>query len=322
MKRIGITSGDPDGIGLEVTAKALAEIGPQRNFRFYLFRSPHADPAQLRKISRHFRRHQFSSWAEALKFDPKNKKDLLEIVSPTPAPYWVETAAQACRLGSLDSLVTAPLSKQLIQESGMIDIGHTDILKRVTGVPRAFMGFVGKRFSVVLATAHIPVSGVSKALTADVLVAAVNAALDLRSQLDASKKRLPVALLGLNPHAGDGGLIGAEERSVFVEALKVLKSQHPNSPMPIVGPLVSDAAFLKENWSKYSVYVACYHDQGLIPFKAFHGYDSGVHLTLGLPLKRTSVDHGTAKDIFGKNKAQPGSMISALKWAMKWSKGE
>lgn len=322
MKSIGITTGDPDGIGLEVAVKALTRVGPQRDFRFYLFRSPHIQPSLARKLSKSFRRRQFSSWPEALEYKSKNKKDLLEIVSPSVAPFWVETAAQACRLGTLDAMVTAPLSKQLIQTSGMKDIGHTDILKRVTGKRSAFMGFVGKHFCVVLATSHIPIAQVSSALTAEVLAEAVRAALELRSQLAPGKRRLPIALLGLNPHAGDGGLIGTEEGGVFRDALRMLKTQFPQNNFPVVGPLVADAAFLKSNWSKYSVYVACYHDQGLIPFKAFHGYDSGVHLTLGLPLKRTSVDHGTAKDIYGKNKAQPGSMISALKWAMKWSKGE
>jgi 4-hydroxythreonine-4-phosphate dehydrogenase len=126
---------------------------------------------------------------------------------------------------------------------------------------------------------------------------------------------LPIGLLGLNPHAGDSGLIGQEEQTVISKAMKQLFELG----IPVVGPLVPDAAFQKENWGKYSTFVACYHDQGLIPFKSIHGFDSGVHLTLGLSLKRTSVDHGTAKDIFGKNKANPGSMVSALRWAIKWA---
>ena len=176
------------------------------------------------------------------------------------------------------------------------------------------MGFVGNKFNVVLATGHIPLSAVAQDLTVDKIIGACRAAFDLRAQLPVRRRKLPIGLLGLNPHAGDGGIISTEEGSIFSVALERLAAMQ----IPVVGPLVPDAAFLKEAWSKYSSYVACYHDQGLIPFKAIHGFDSGTHLTLGLPLKRTSVDHGTAKDIFGKNKANPGSMVSALRWAINW----
>ena len=125
-----------------------------------------------------------------------------------------------------------------------------------------------------------------------------------------------MALVGINPHAGEDGLIGNEELDVFLEAIKIAKSKK----IPIEGPLVPDAAFLKENWSKFSVYICPYHDQGLIPFKLVHGHKSGVHITMGLPFIRTSVEHGTAKKLFGKNKAYYESMLEAIKWSIDLAK--
>ena len=119
----------------------------------------------------------------------------------------------------------------------------------------------------------------------------------------------PIALVGLNPHAGEGGLIGSKDQ----ELAEICRAEN------IVGPLVPDAAFLKSEWSKYSVYVCCYHDQGLIPFKMAHNHQQSCQITWGLPIIRTSVDHGTAKDIAGQNKASEESMIYAIKMAIKLS---
>jgi 4-hydroxythreonine-4-phosphate dehydrogenase len=176
------------------------------------------------------------------------------------------------------------------------------------------MGFVGKSFNVVLATGHIPVSHISQAVNEPALLGALNAAKQMQSLLPKSQGKRPIALLGLNPHSGDGGLIGKEEVELFPRVLEGAKSLG----IEVLGPLVPDAAFNEKNWRRFSTYVACYHDQGLIPFKTVHGFNSGVHLTLGLPIKRTSVDHGTAKDIFGKNIANPNSMIEAIRWAIDW----
>ena len=170
------------------------------------------------------------------------------------------------------------------------------------------MGFFGEYFNVILTSAHIPVNQIEKSLSDVLLSNAISVALDSREILDSKKRKKPIAILGLNPHAGDGGIIGDFEKNVL--------NGYLNSK-ELVGPLVPDVAFVKENWPKFSFYLAMYHDQGLIPFKTINGFDSGAHLTLGLPIKRSSVDHGTAKDIFGKNKANPGSMIEAIKWGVK-----
>ena len=156
---------------------------------------------------------------------------------------------------------------------------------------------------------------VEKKLTETVLKNTFENAQLLVDQLPAKQRKKPMALVGLNPHAGEKGLIGKFESESLKPVLTQIKKKHS-----VEGPLVPDAAFFEDNWKKYSTYVCLYHDQGLIPFKMVHGQDSGVHLTLGLPFIRTSVDHGTAKNIFGKNKANPNSMIEAVDWAIKLAK--
>jgi 4-hydroxythreonine-4-phosphate dehydrogenase len=313
-KKISITTGDTDGIGLEVSIKALLKVGPQKNYYFFLQRSESADPKILKKLDKKFKRVVFSSTAEALSYLgvesrlPKNL--LLDISNSTPPPLWVQESAELCKKKFLDAIVTAPMSKTLIQSCGLTDLGHTEILARVAGVKNVHMGFMGDKFNVVLATGHVPLKQASDHLTPENLKAVINQAMSFAVALKLHRK--PIAILGLNPHAGERGLIGNEENSVISFAIKWAQSQN----IKVEGPLVPDAAFFPENWRKYSCYVACYHDQGLIPFKMIHGQDSGCHVSLGLPFVRTSVDHGTAKDIYGKNRANPNSMISAVRFCI------
>ncbi len=311
--RIALTTGDVDGIGTEVTAKALAKIKPMPGVFFYLWRSPRMSTRELSLIDRYFKRITVTSWPEALKVTPDSHKQLVDISSNLPPALWVEATAQTCLFGHMDAMVTAPLSKTAIVQAGLEDMGHTGILKRVSKVKELFMGFIGDKFNVVLATGHVPVSEVSSHLTSSRLGKAIRAADQLRRVLDKKTANKPLALIGLNPHAGEEGLIGGEELKIHASALETAQE----IDIPIEGPLVPDAAYFKENWSRFSVYIANYHDQGLIPFKMIHGQESGIHITMGLPFVRTSVDHGTAKDIFGKNKADPSSMRLAIDWAIR-----
>jgi 4-hydroxythreonine-4-phosphate dehydrogenase len=310
--RIAITTGDVDGIGTEVAAKALAKIRSKPDVHFLMWRSPRCPSRDLSLIDRYFKRVTVSSWPEALKV-PATPKLIVDINSNLPPPVWVELSAQASHFGHIDAMVTAPLSKTAIAAAGMQDLGHTGILRRVSKSKELFMGFIGDRFNVLLATGHIPVSEVSEKLTASRLESALRAAESLRLVLDKKPAGRPLALLGLNPHAGEDGLIGKEESKVHRQALEAARE----SGIAVEGPLVPDAAFFPANWKKFSVFVANYHDQGLIPFKMIHGQEAGIHVTLGLPFVRTSVDHGTAKDIFGKNKADPSSMRLAIEWAIR-----
>ncbi len=316
--RIAITTGDTDGIGTEITAKALSKIGPASNVFFYLWRSPKCPRSHLSMIDRKFKRLTVSSWPEALSAPANSSKQIIDICSNLPPPVWVETSAQSSYFGHIDGMVTAPLSKTAIAAAGMKDIGHTDILARVCKEKNLYQAFVGDKFHVLLLSAHIPIEDILKEITPENLSRAISAAEQLRKWLPKKTQRRPLALLGLNPHAGEDGLIGSQEKSVHIPLVKKLSSSGTN----IVGPLVPDAAFFKENWDKYSVFIANYHDQGLIPFKMIHGQDSGLHITMGLPFVRTSVDHGTAKNIFGRNKANPASMRLALEWAIQLSRGE
>jgi 4-hydroxythreonine-4-phosphate dehydrogenase len=308
--RIVITSGDQDGIGPEVCAKALAKIGPQKDVQFYLWRSPNFGRRWLQTIDRKFKRSSVASWPEALRVAP-SKKLLVDIVSTAPPPAWVEASANAGMLKTIHALVTAPLSKTLIADSGFKDLGHTDILSRVSGKKDLFMTFLGSHFHVLLATGHVPISQIASHLNAKRLELALSAAHHLCSHLKTKSTKPRIALLGLNPHAGEEGLIGQEELQFFRPLMEKLSA----ASFPVFGPLVPDAAFTKTNIKKYDFFVTPYHDQGLIPFKMVHEH-SGCHLTMGLPFVRTSVDHGTAKDLFGKNKANSTSMQEALKRAI------
>ncbi len=312
MKRIAITSGDVNGVGLEVTAKALHLLGPQKQTQFFLFRSQSSETSQLKHIDKKFNRVVVHSLSEALSQKSKSTKDLFDIVHPQKAPHWVFDAATACHKNQLQGLVTAPLSKTLIQSCGFKAKGHTEILQAVSKTKELNMVFVGDQFCVILATGHIPLKKVSAALTEKVLSIAISRGLLLKKILPAKFKNKPVALLGLNPHAGESGVLGNEESLLFKKVLKKFPQ--------IKGPLSPDAAFLKQNWDLYSVYVCCYHDQGLIPFKLVHGTKSGYHLTFGLPYIRTSVDHGTAFDLFGKNKADCSSMKEAISACLQLTK--
>lgn len=305
--RILITTGDADGIGWEVTAKALNSLGPQRGVQFVLYRQAQAarvGPA----INKKFRHHLATTLEQASRSE-FDHKTLIEIRSVKPPALWVEEAARACMKKEYQALVTAPLSKTSIVDAGLTDIGHTEILARISGERDLFMGFIGGKFSVVLATGHQPLSAAVASLSLEKMSKAIRAALKLRAVLPAAKRKLPLALVGLNPHAGEHGLIGGEEG--WMGAL---------TGPDVRGPLVPDGAFLPKNWKSHSVYVCPYHDQGLIPFKLVHGFQGGVHLTLGLPFVRTSVDHGTAKELFGKNKAEYGSMKDALTTAIRLAK--
>jgi 4-hydroxythreonine-4-phosphate dehydrogenase len=243
---------------------------------------------------------------EAAVAQPFHAKTVIEVHSVESPAHWVEEAAHACRHGLFQALVTAPLSKTTIIEAGLRDIGHSEILARVSGVDDLFMGFAGRHFAVVLATGHKPLREALNDFSVAKLTKAIVAARQLRSILPRARQSLPLALVAVNPHAGEGGLIGSEEG--WMRAL---------AKDDVRGPLVPDGAFLPKNWKAYSVYICPYHDQGLIPFKLAHGFKGGVHLTLGLPFVRSSVDHGTAKELFGKKKAESGSMKDALLTAIR-----
>lgn len=321
FKKIAITTGDRTGIGFEVTAKALTKLpASARKNRaiFFVFRHVEQSKTQskyFKLIDKRWLRLTFASLDKALlflKLIEKNLPDnlLIDLALETSEAEWVVRATHACRDKALDSLVTGPLSKKVTSTLPGKELGHTGIFRRVFPKHDLFMAFVGRDFHVLLATDHIPLAKVEPQLLKSGLAPVLKSAFDLRRLLGSQK---PIAVLGLNPHAGEKSLIGKAESVLFRKNTAALKKYHAH------GPIVPDAAFLKTNRARYSLFVCLYHDQGLIPFKMHHGQDSGVHLTMGLPFVRTSVDHGTAEDLYNKNKANPASMLEAIHLNLKLS---
>lgn len=305
---IAITSGDRDSIGLEVARKALSKLGPHRSVRWVLTcaTTPTAT-AELKKLVG-FRQIQISSREASLEASIGILPDLEadEILVWRDAgneAAWVKTCAELALNKKIDALVTGPVSKARFKTLNRRYMGHTGLFSSLAK-SHVQQGYVGSRLSVVLATDHVPLSKVEKILTAKVIRRTLANAETLRQLVPASVRRRPLAVLGLNPHSGEDGLIGKFERRLKL-------------PKGVLGPLPADTAMTAEAMGRYSVVVAMYHDQGLIPFKLLHGQDSGFQVSLGLPFVRTSVDHGTAKDIFGLGRANPGSMIDALRGAVK-----
>lgn len=305
--RVAITTGDTDGIGLEVTRKSLNKLGPQKGVQFFVFR----DASTPLKLNSKWKKPTIISSQELIKND-FTEGSLVEVVDSKAPALWFETAVKLAIKKQFKAVVTGPLSKTGIVTAGLADLGHTDILKRLTHCRDLHMAFVGKEFNVILNSGHISIAQASRFYDSPNLKKSLLNAKKLQDLLGDYR---PIGILGLNPHAGEEGLIGNEESKIS----DLFKFAQKKS-LQVEGPLVPDAAFLKTNWKKYSTYLAAYHDQGLIPFKLVHGQNSGVHITLGIPFIRTSVDHGTAKDIFGMNKANPCSMLEAICLAISLAK--
>lgn len=310
---LALTTGDQDGIGPEISYKSLAKIGPQHNVQFIIFRGTTVSRKVLSSVDKTFSRIQLSSLSAALTLSFSSNR-IIEIVSNENPARWVELVARASMQKQIAGMVNAPLSKTLIRQAGLKDLGHTDILTRISKTKKVTMSFWGPSFSVALATTHLPLQAVHKKISAKEL------AVHLENTIHYFPRRLPkkkfrIGIVGLNPHAGETGLIGKEELKIFNPLLKKLRLKFPH--VELSPPLVPDAAFLKMNVSKYDIFFCSYHDQGLIPFKLIHEQSRGCQISLGLPFVRTSVDHGTAKNLFGKNQADIGSMVDALKMAIR-----
>ena len=305
MKIIHITTGDPDGIGLEVSLKALKELGPIKGVQFVLWRSNQASKEILSLTDNIF--YRINPIQQKNVENHKKENILLDrsLCSSTPTE-WVAKAAKLCiKNTKTEALVTGPLSKIQMQKENFSERGHTELLKKLSNTEHVFMTFLGKFFNVTLLTGHIPLKKVQ--WNKKSLNRCIELCLILQNSLSSNQKNKKIAMLGLNPHAGEAGLLGKEEFSLKKEVGKWKNT--------VEGPLIPDIAFLKKNQKKYFIYICLYHDQALIPFKMVHERKS-FQLSLGLPFIRTSVSHGTAKDIFGKNKADAQSMKQALLWAI------
>jgi 4-hydroxythreonine-4-phosphate dehydrogenase len=227
----------------------------------------------------------------------------------------IRMATAACLAGEADALITGPIHKGRLVQRGFGFTGHTDLLGHLTGVPRPVMAFTGGSLRVALVTVHLPLRRVADAVTTDLVLHTLRTAhAALSRQLGIVEPRLLVC--GLNPHAGDDGALGDEERTVIGPAVEAARADGIDA----VGPMSAEAAFLRATQGYGDMVVAMYHDQGLAPLKAVD-FGRSVNWTLGLPIIRTSVDHGTADDLVGTDRADPSSMIAAIDLAERLANG-
>lgn len=230
-------------------------------------------------------------------------------LDPANAGYVLHTlrvAARACLRGDADAMVTAPVHKGVINDAGVPFSGHTEFLADLCGSPLPVMLLAAPSLRVALATTHLPLSAVPKAITADGLSAVLRIlSADLRAKFGIDRPRILVC--GLNPHAGEGGHLGREEIDVIIPTLERLRAEG----LDLVGPLPADTLFTPRGLAGADAVLAMYHDQGLPVLKS-SGFGEAVNITLGLPIIRTSVDHGTALELAGTGRAEAGSLRAAI----------
>jgi 4-hydroxythreonine-4-phosphate dehydrogenase len=222
----------------------------------------------------------------------------------------VERAVTLCMRRDVDAMVTAPISKEAIALAGYTDPGHTEFIARATGASEHAMMMVSNRLRVGLVTGHMPLSEVPGHITRQSVQNRIRM-MDATLRADFGVETPNIAVLGLNPHAGDGGVLGTEDRDVIIPAIQAARGDGYR----VSGPYPADGFFAARGHERVDAVLAMYHDQGLVPFKTI-AFRSGVNYTAGLPIVRTSPDHGTAFDIAGSGRADPDSMLCAIRLAM------
>jgi 4-hydroxythreonine-4-phosphate dehydrogenase len=321
---LALTMGDPVGVGPDIVVMALSDPETYRVCRPLII----GDGPALERARRHFAPeltlHQVAEPA-AGRFSP-GALDLLALShlsdadlvygAPTVASgqamvSYILQAIELCQAGQAGGMVTGPISKLSMNISGYAYPGHTELLAERTGAAEVAMMLAGGDFRVVLATIHCPLAEVPRRLTIDGLFRLMKLTCEaMRHDLAMDEPRLGVA--ALNPHAGEGGMFGAEEAEIIMPAIR----RAQEFGVAATGPFPADTLFWRHHQGEFDVIVCMYHDQGLIPLKLLHFMD-GVNITLGLPIVRTSVDHGTAYELAGTGKAHPGSLKAAIHLAAK-----
>jgi len=319
MKTVAITMGEPGGIGPEVIVKALSRaeirgccnpvvIGDVTIMREAVKLSDL--PLRIKTVSGIARSQPAKGTIEVL--DIRSRLPARRGVpsgSSGKAFYkYIEKAIELASQNEVQAIVTAPISKESLKMAGYGWPGHTEMLAELTSTEHFAMMFVSEKLKVILCTIHMPLKDVPERITRASVYKTITLAKKGMEMLGI--KTPHIAVSGLNPHAGESGIMGNEESGAIIPAVKKAQKEGMN----VTGPLPPDVVFYKAYNNEFDIIVCMYHDQGLIPFKML-AFDTGVNVTVGLPVIRTSPDHGTGFDIAWKNMANPSSMIEAIKLA-------
>ena len=315
---VGITQGDGNGIGYEVIIKSLADArilesftpviyGSSKIFGFYKKLIHNLDQMDTYVI-------QSARDARTRRINIVNclpDNSFVEPGKPTPesaksAIRALECAVNDIKRGDIDVLVTAPINKRAMVDEGFGNTGHTEYLRKEFGVEDVAMFMVSGQLKIGVVTGHIPLKDVPSSITVDAILGKLRL-MSSSLKRDFRVVEPKIAVLGLNPHCGDGGLIGDEEERIISPAVKAANEEG----IMAFGPYSADGFFGLGHYAKFDATLAMYHDQGLAPFKAL-AFEDGVNFTAGLPIVRTSPDHGTAYEMAGRDEADPHSMMSSI----------
>ena len=323
MPRIGITMGDPAGIGPEVVLKAVAEEEVRRACIPVII-----GDAQL--LAHTARTLDLQSGYDIVRADepfPEHSEPVIYhldniggFIEPgiesgaagKAAGGYIEAAVELCAAGSIDAVATAPINKRALFLGGYSFPGHTEFFAHLTGAEEYAMAFVAGNLRIVLLSTHVPLAEAIRLVERDRIVHRINLTNRELQRWGIEKPRIAVA--ALNPHGAEGGLFGVEEASEIMPAIDACRRDEMN----VHGPFSADTVFLRASRGEFDAVIACYHDQAMIPVKCL-SFGEAVNVTLGLPFIRTSVDHGTAFDIAGKGLAEHSSMVAAIKLAAELS---
>ncbi|MFO7534463.1 MAG: 4-hydroxythreonine-4-phosphate dehydrogenase PdxA [Kiritimatiellia bacterium] len=314
---LAVTLGDAGGIGPETALRAALSWTPSSRLSLVLIGSRSVADAAAELIGA----APLPAWSPGGAFAPvclwesgqgrvKFTKGHPSVGAARDAAAWIETAVEGCLCGLFQGMVTAPICKEGFKKAGIPYPGHTEMLAALTGAPRFAMMLAGGPLRVVLATRHLALTQVPAAVTREAIREAVELTWESLPWLGFPRGK--VAVCALNPHAGDGGLLGREEGAVIGPEICALRRRG----LDVEGPVPADVVFYQARQGRYAAVVAMYHDQGLGPLKML-AFDRGINVTLGLPIVRTSPDHGTAFDVAWTGKANPRSMIEALRLAVR-----
>lgn len=315
--KIGITIGDMNGIGPEVIIKALSSQKMNSFFIPIIYGSSKIMSYHKNIVKDHNFTFVSIRDADSAAYNKVNVINVTEdninitLGKPTEesgkiALASMKAAVEDAKAGKIEAIVTAPINKKAMELAGFKDVGHTEFLTKAFDAPESVMTMVSDDTVIALASNHIPIQNVSENLDTKKITRKLKV-LTKSLRQDFGLQRPTIAVLGLNPHAGDDGVIGNEEKDIIIPA--IMEAKH--NGVLASGPHPADGFFGSSDFKKVNAILAMYHDQGLVPFKLL-SFGSGVNFTAGLPVIRTSPDHGTAYSIAGKNKASAESMRKAL----------